>query len=53
MEKIKFMNGESVPIEMHKARIIQKIRLIPIDERVKANQKAGNNAHLSFVVLTF
>jgi len=46
MEKIKFMNGESVPIEMHKARIIQKIRLIPIDERVKANQKAGNNAHL-------
>lgn len=46
MEEIKFMNGKPVPLEMHKARIVQKIQLIPIEERVKANKKAGNNAHL-------
>lgn len=46
MENIKFIRGEAVPLEMHKARIVQKIKLIPVDERVKANKEAGNNAHL-------
>jgi tryptophanase len=46
MENIKFYSGEAVPIEMHKARIIQNIRLIPVEEREKANKAAGNNAHL-------
>jgi len=46
MKEIKFLYQKAVPLEMHKARIIQKINLLPVDERVKANQKAGNNAHL-------
>ncbi|MDL2300941.1 tryptophanase [Lachnospiraceae bacterium OttesenSCG-928-D06] len=46
MEEIKFINSEAVPLEMHKARIIQKIALLPVEDRVKANEKAGNNAHL-------
>ena len=45
MREIKFF-GDSVPLEMHKVRIIQKLNLIPIDERVKAINEAGNNTFL-------
>ncbi|MCL2369846.1 MAG: tryptophanase [Firmicutes bacterium] len=44
-EQIKFF-GESVPLEMHKVRIIQKLNLVPIDQRVKAITEAGNNTFL-------
>lgn len=46
MEKIKFLKSDTIALEMHKARIIQKIKLIPIDKRVEANNLAGNNSHL-------
>ena len=46
MSTIKFMSGENVPLEMHKAKIIKKITLIPIEERLKSIQEAGNNAFL-------
>lgn len=46
MVNIKFIKSDPVPIEMHKARIIQKINLLPIDQRVEINRLAGNNAHL-------
>lgn len=46
MSEIKFYHGEAVPIEMHKARIVQKINLLPLDERIAKNREAGNNAHL-------
>jgi len=46
MANIKFIKTKAVPLEMHKARIIQRINLIPVDERVKVNKIAGNNAHL-------
>ena len=46
MANIKFMRGEPVPLEMHKVRIVQKLQLLPLEERVKKIQEAGNNAHL-------
>lgn len=46
MDKIKFFTGESIPLEMHKARIVQSLNLVPIDRRVAAIQEAGNNTFL-------
>lgn len=46
MTKIKMFLGEDIPIEMHKVKIIQKINLVPVDERLTAIQAAGNNTFL-------
>ncbi len=46
MANIKFIKTEPVPLEMHKVRIVQRINLIPLKERIKSNKEAGNNAHL-------
>ena len=31
---------------MHKVRVVQKLNLLPVDERLRAIQKAGNNTFL-------
>jgi tryptophanase len=46
MTDVKFYGRDSVPLEMHKVRIVQKLNLIPVDERVKAVTEAGNNTFL-------
>ena len=46
MQTIKFMSGENVPLEMHKTKIVKKITLKPIEERLKAIQESGNNSFL-------
>ncbi len=46
MSKIKFFSGEQIPLEMHKVRIVQKLNLLPVEERLKAMQEAGNNTFL-------
>ena len=46
MAKVKFYTGESFPLEMHKVRIIQKLNLVPVEERGKAIAEAGNNTFL-------
>ena len=46
MQTIKFMSGEKVPLEMHKTKIVKKINLIPIEERLKSIQESGNNSFL-------
>ena len=46
MSKIKFYKEKNLPLEMHKVRIVQKLNLLPIDERLKAIQEAGNNTFL-------
>lgn len=46
MSKIKFHSGESVPLEMHKVRIIQKLNLPPVEDRLKAIGEAGYNTFL-------
>lgn len=46
MSRIKFFKEKNLPLEMHKVRIVQKLNLLPIDERLKAIQEAGNNTFL-------
>ena len=41
--KVKFFSGENIPLELHKVRIVQKLFLNPIEQRLKAMQKAGFN----------
>lgn len=46
MSKIKLFSGEQIPLEMHKVRIVQKLNLLPVEERLKAMTEAGNNTFL-------
>lgn len=46
MSEIKFYSGEKIPLEMHKPKIIQKINLLPVEERAKAIEEAGYNTFL-------
>lgn len=46
MSNIKFFKESNLPLEMHKVRIVQKLNLLPIDERLAAIKKAGNNTFL-------
>ena len=43
---IRLSNGSEIPIEMHKIRIVQKVRLAPVRERLEAMEKAGYNTFL-------
>ena len=46
MANIKFFKEKELPLEMHKVRIVQKLNLLPIDERLNAMKEAGNNTFL-------
>lgn len=46
MANVKFFSGEEVPLEMHKVRIVQKLNLPPVEDRLAAMQAAGNNTFL-------
>ena len=47
MSQVKFYQPEQqVPLEMHKVRMVQKISLLPVEERLKKIQEAGNNTFL-------
>ena len=41
MAGIQFYSGESIPLELHKVRIVQKLDLVPIERRVEAMAEAG------------
>jgi tryptophanase len=41
--KIKFYNGENIPLELHKVRIVQKLNLVPIERRLEALHEGGFN----------
>ncbi len=44
---VKFYKSENqVPLEMHKVRMIQKLALLPVEDRLKKIQEAGNNTFL-------
>jgi len=43
MQEIKFYSGEKLPLEQHKARIVQKINLVPIERRLAALYEGGFN----------
>lgn len=44
--KIRFFSGEEIPVELHKVRVVQKLHLKPVDERLNAIQKGGFNTFL-------
>ena len=44
--QIKLTDGRTIPIEMHKVRIVQKTQLPPIAQRLRAIEEAGFNTFL-------
>lgn len=40
---VKFAFGESIPLELHKVRVVQKLFLHPVEHRLKAMRAAGFN----------
>jgi tryptophanase len=40
---IKLADGKEIPVENHKARMVQKIALVPAEQRFKAMEEAGYN----------
>lgn len=44
--KVRFFSGKEIPLEMHKVRVVQKLNLLPIEERKKAMEEAGFNTFL-------
>ena len=43
MSEIKFYKHEAIPMEMHKVKIVQQLKLLPADERLKKMKEAGFN----------
>lgn len=43
---IRLSNGTEIPIEMHKVRVVQKVRLAPARDRLRAIAEAGYNTFL-------
>ena len=44
---VKFYQAQNqVPLEMHKVRMVQKLSLLPVEERLKKIQEAGNSTFL-------
>ncbi len=46
MESIKFFSGEQIPLEMHKVRMVQRLNLLPVEDRQRAIEEAGFNTFL-------
>ena len=36
---VKFFNGKQIPLEMHKVRIVQSLKLVPVERRLAAITK--------------
>ena len=43
---INFFQGEAFPLEMHKVRIVQKLNLKPVEDRLEAVKRSGFNTFL-------
>src|SRR5512133_3022328 len=46
LKTVKFYSGDVTPLEMHKVRVVQKLNLLPIEERKEAIFGAGFNTFL-------
>jgi len=46
LKTVKFYSGEITPLEMHKVRVVQKLNLLPIEERKESIFGAGFNTFL-------
>lgn len=40
---VKFYNGEQIPLELYKVRVVQKLHLVPVERRLEAAREAGFN----------
>lgn len=40
---VKFYGGQTLPLELHKVRVVQKLNLVPIERRLEASKEAGFN----------
>ena len=45
-QRVGFFSGENIPLEMHKVRMVQKLNLLPVNERLAAITQAGSNTFL-------
>ncbi|HBZ19742.1 MAG TPA: tryptophanase [Bacteroidales bacterium] len=43
---VKFFNGKQIPLEMHKAKVVQALNLVPVERRLAAIAEAGYNSFL-------
>ncbi|PKL12713.1 MAG: tryptophanase, partial [Spirochaetae bacterium HGW-Spirochaetae-8] len=43
---VKFHSGKNIPLELHKVRVVQKLHLNPIEDRLRAIREAGFNSFL-------
>ncbi|MCF7952679.1 MAG: tryptophanase [Spirochaetales bacterium] len=43
---VKFHDGRELPLELHKVRVVQKLYLHPIEDRLRAIREAGFNSFL-------
>jgi len=46
MSNVKLRSGESIPLEMHKTRIVQQLTLLPVNERLEKMREAGFNTFM-------
>jgi tryptophanase len=46
MSKVTFLSGDNIPLEMHKVRMVQKINLLPVEDRLQSMKEAGFNTFL-------
>jgi len=46
MPKVTFFSGENIPLEMHKVRMVQRINLLPVEQRMRCMSEAGFNTFL-------
>ena len=46
LKTVKFYSGETIPLEMHKVRVVQKLHLLPVEERKECIFGAGFNTFL-------
>ena len=46
MSDVKFFSNENFPLEMHKVRMVQKINLLTVEERLQCISEAGFNTFL-------
>jgi tryptophanase len=40
---VKLSDGREIPVEMHKIKIVQKVNLVPVGQRLKAIEEGGYN----------
>jgi tryptophanase len=46
LKTVRFFSGENIPLEMHKVRVVQKLNLPPVEERLAAIRSGGFNTFL-------